>query len=118
MIFVAPILVYFLCKVGTVVQAVCYAVKAEAVCVDDSRSLCRQLQAVYLIPVRIVYLILFVCDQEFASRMTSSRLPSTSMYGSDSACRNVRTGMSVFFIYESGINTGIIPVSEKKHFSQ
>jgi len=37
--------------------------------VDDRRSLCKHLQAVSVIPVCIVYLILFVCDQEFASSM-------------------------------------------------
>ena len=45
--------------------------------VDDSRSQCKQLQAVSVIPVP--YLILFVCDQESASRMVSSLL-STSTY--------------------------------------
>jgi len=37
--------------------------------------------------------------------------------GTDSACQNVRTGISIFLIYEGCIHTVIIPVSKKKHFS-
>ena len=47
--------------------------------VDYSRSLCRQLQAVSVIPIHNVYLILFVCDQEFAKGMAVT-LPSASTY--------------------------------------
>lgn len=90
--------------------------------VDDSRSLCKQLQAVSVIPVCIVYLIMFVCNQKFAKSMAVT-LPSTSLQhmiagsGADSACRNVRTGISIFLINDGFINTSIIPISKKKHFS-
>jgi len=47
--------------------------------VDDNQSLCKQLQAVSVIPVHIIYLILFVCDQEFAYSMVVT-LQSTSTY--------------------------------------
>jgi hypothetical protein len=49
--------------------------------VDDNWSLCKQLQAVSVIPVGIFYLIMFVCDQEFAKGMAVT-LPATLTYDS------------------------------------
>jgi hypothetical protein len=78
--------------------------------VDDSRSLCKQLQAVCgTSSYRLSYLVCMrqgICQQNgvvSAFNLIVSRPLAVGL----SACRNVRTGISVVLIYERGINNGI-----------
>ena len=112
----------FLCKVNIEVQAVTCAVKAQTVLVSGWQAVTVQTSSGCLCNTSLYRLSYLVClrpgiCQQHGGDCGQPRHIMMAGSGTDSACQNVRTGISIFLIYEGCIHTVIIPVSKKKHFS-